>query len=201
MPARRKPATQREPDRQYLRPQVESVRPPVTAPRLPGKTGGWSPGASRRWKSWWSSGRAAALDEAGVEALIALIRLVDDMERAESPSLRLRLASEVRRQEAALLPAAGAAAPPSQATTREDRMRARAAKEKARREHALAGLDHGVWPGYEPGEPPEVTDRRYADAALMDANELTYAQRRECERHEAKYQEREAVMDTTEGGA
>jgi hypothetical protein len=96
VPARLKPlgATQRGP-----RPQR---RVPLDVPPMPHGLGKARKSTKEWWEAWFTSGRASLLDDAGLAQLSRVAGMLDEAERAESPSLRLRLRTEVRRQETAL---------------------------------------------------------------------------------------------------
>jgi hypothetical protein len=72
---------------------------PLSVPALPRGLSNARKSTQDWWNAWFTSGRASLLDAAGMVVLERLCRLVDDAERTTDPSLRLRLLTEIRRQE------------------------------------------------------------------------------------------------------
>jgi len=105
-------------------------------PDMPKKTGGWREASRKRWAAWWTTGRAAKLDAVGLLTLEALVARADEAERSASPSMKLKLAKEVRLAEAALLREFGDA-PSTPAEQAQDR-RQRAAEARERFQDRMA---------------------------------------------------------------
>lgn len=68
----------------------------VSAPVLPARE--WSVMTTAWWADVWASPMAPEFDGSDVHGLFALAVLVDDFWLAESPSLRSKLAGEIRQQ-------------------------------------------------------------------------------------------------------
>jgi hypothetical protein len=163
-------------------------------PRLPTKPGRWLTRTEDTWRRWWATPATEALDEAGRDALHRLIVLVDDLNRADTPKERRLIADQVRKGEARL--GLGRPVPPPDAPSptstydltpdeRAERQAAFRERHKAKREAALADLDHSVWPDWTTDEPAHLTAGRYGRAPLDDRS-LTDAQRREVARFNQK---------------
>jgi hypothetical protein len=112
--------------RDNARPKPRPV--PLPVPSMPARKGRWRAATERAWASWFESGRASLLDEAGLAGLGRLMILID---RAESSEWPVGLAREVRLTEAAILRAANASPasverPPTKPERREGQRAARA---------------------------------------------------------------------------
>jgi hypothetical protein len=170
--------------RQHARPKVELV--PMAPPPMPSRKGRWRASTQRAWASWAESGRMSALDQTGLASLGRLMHLLD---KAEANDWPLGLTREIRLLEAALMrnimTAPVAPAPEVVAEARKENIRASRERHKAKREAALADLDHSVWPGCTTDEPAHPTAGRYGRAPLDDRS-LTDAQRREVARFNQK---------------
>ncbi len=68
----------------------------VAAPGLPDRE--WSPATRAWWADVWASPMAGEFDASDLHGLLMLAVLVDDFWLAESPSLRSKLAGEIRQQ-------------------------------------------------------------------------------------------------------
>lgn len=136
----------------------KKLRPMEVKP-MPPRHGRWRAATVRAWESWFTSGKAALLDDVGMANLERWITLVDKADAAGWP---LGLTREVRLQEAAIMRACADAAMAAEGTSSDNEAKAltrESVRERhvGRREAALDGLDHACWPGYEPGELAHTT--------------------------------------------
>lgn len=120
----------------------EGPRKPTQVPPMPRKAGGWAAPSRRRWKAWWTTGRAGRLDEVGLLTLEALLARADEAERSQSASMRLKLAKEVRLMEAALLRDFGdvAVSPADEAQIRRQRAQETRLRSREHRAALLSSL-------------------------------------------------------------
>jgi hypothetical protein len=124
--------------RQHARLKPDPI--PLAVPPMPPRKGRWRAATEHAWASWFESGRASLLDEAGIAALGRLMKLID---KAEVDDWPLGLTREVRLQEAAILRQAQAEpasfkAPPTtdERTARREAFRGgHLLKRQAEREH------------------------------------------------------------------
>lgn len=75
---------------------VIKADPKAKVPELPARD--WHPLTLQWWTDIWRSPMAPEFDDSDRHGLFALAVLVDDFWTADSPSLRMKLASEVRQQ-------------------------------------------------------------------------------------------------------
>lgn len=169
----------------YKRQPIGRRAKPEAAPPMPPKPGGgrWRESTRRAWSSWFTSGRAGLLDDAGVQALVRLCSLHD---RGEGEGWPREISREVRLLEAHLL---AKVAPDAMARGQLDarRLSPEELREWTRKRTAAAldGLDHHRWPARTSAEPAHTTAGRYELAAL-DESALTTEQRREADRFHHK---------------
>jgi hypothetical protein len=119
---------------------------PMPVPPMPSRHGKWRAATRKLWASWFTSGRASLLDDAGMVGLERLMRIADDADRRGWPQ---ELAREVRLTEARLVESATARGVPHDASD-EDRRAARREEraEATRRRRAAAeavGLALDEW--------------------------------------------------------
>ena len=97
---------------------------------MPSRKGSWRAATIRAWAGWAESGRMSLLDEAGMDALSRLMKLID---KADANDWPVGLAREVRLQEAALMRAANAS--PASVETAPTKPERKAQTRKARDRH------------------------------------------------------------------